>query len=70
MKYQKNDNKKKNKRKMSMQKICVVYAVLPGNHLKIRKVIPFGLHVQKRPANAGVLQPVSMIATGGCLIDV
>ena len=55
---------------MSMQKICVVYGLLPGNHLKIRKVTPFGLQAQKRPANAGVLQPVSMIATGGCLIDV
>ena len=50
MKHPKNENKRKNKRKMSMQKICVVYAVLPGNHLKIWKMIPFGLHAQEKPA--------------------
>ena len=49
MKQPKNENKKKNKRKMSMEKICVVYPVLPGNHLlKIRKVIPYGLRAQDR----------------------
>ena len=44
---------------MSMEKICVVYAVLPGNHLlKIRKVIPYGLHAQEKPANARALRSV------------
>ena len=42
-----------------MEKICVVYAVLLGNHLlKTRKVIPYGLLVQEKPANARVLQSV------------
>ena len=59
MKHPKNENKKKNKRKMSMEKICVVYAVLPGNHLlKIRKVIPYGLRAQEKPANARALWSV------------
>ena len=38
---------------------------------KIRKVIPpFGLRAQGKSANARVLQPASMIATGGYIIDV
>ena len=38
---------------------------------KIRKVIPpFGLRAQEKYANARVLQPASMIATGGYIIDV
>ena len=50
---------KEKKRKISMEKICVVYAVLPGNHLlKIRKVIPYGLRAQEKPANARALWSV------------
>ena len=59
MKPPKNENKKKNRRKMSMEKICVVYAVLPGNSLvEDRKVIPYGLRAQEKPANARVLRSV------------
>ena len=59
MKHPKNENKKKNKRKMLMEKICVVHAVLPGNSLvEDRKVIPYGLRAQEKPANARVLRSV------------
>ena len=47
-----------------------MYAALPGNHLKIRKVIPFGLRAQEKPANARVLRPVSVSTTGGCITAV
>ena len=55
---------------MPMQKMCLVYAVLPRNHLKTRKVILFGLGAQEKPANVKILLPVNMIATGGCMTDV
>ena len=55
---------------MSMQKVCVMYVVLPENYLMIRKVIPYRLDAQEKPGNARVLQPVSMSATGGCITDV
>ena len=61
MKHPKNENKQKKekKRKISMKKICVLYAVLPGNHLlMIRKVIPYGLRAQEKPANARALRSV------------
>ena len=53
-----------------MQKVCVMYAVLPKNYLMIRKVIPYRLDGQEKPGNARVLQPVSMSGTGGCITDV
>ena len=53
-----------------MQKICLMYVVLPRNYLKNMKGIPFGLFAQEKPANARVLLPVSMSVTGGCITDV
>ena len=53
-----------------MLKICVMYLVLPRNYLKNMKVIPFGLFAKEKPANAGVLLPVSMSVTGGYITDV
>ena len=70
MKHPKNENKRKNKRKMSMQKICVVYAVLPGNHLKICKMIPFGLRAQEKPAKCKSTAACKQSATGKCMTDV
>ena len=55
---------------MSMQKVCVMYVVLPENYLMIRKVIPYRLDAQEKPGNARVLQPASTSATGGCITDV
>ena len=55
---------------MSLQKVCVMYVVLPENYLMIRKVIPYRLDAQEKPGNARVLQPVSMSATGECITDV
>ena len=69
MKSPKTENKKNN-RKMSMQKMCVMYAVLPGNHLKTKETILSGLGAQEKPANVKVLIPVKMSATGGCITDV
>ena len=55
---------------MSMQKICVVYAVLPGNHLKIWKMIPFGLRAQEKPAKCKSTAACKQSATGKCMTDV
>ena len=46
------------------------YVVLPGNHLKIMKLIPFGLDAQGKLENVRVLLPLSMSATGGCITGV
>ena len=53
-----------------MQKICVVYAVLPGNHLKIWKMIPFGLRAQEKPAKCKSTAACKQSATGKCMTDV
>ena len=53
-----------------MQKMSVAYVVLPGNHLKIMKLIPFGLDAQGKLENVRVLLPLSMSATGGCITGV
>ena len=67
MKPTKNKNTKKKNKSMSKQKMCFVYVVLHGNHLKTRKVTLCGLGGQEKPANVKVLLPINTSLIGGCV---